>query len=345
MQYLNLGNTDVRVSKICLGTMTWGQQNTESEAHQQLDFALDRGVNFIDTAEMYPVPPTEKTQGLTEQYIGTWLSARKNRDQVILATKVAGRANWLPYLRGGPRLNSEHINRALDASLQRLQTNYVDLYQLHWPERSTNFFGELSYKHKDGDDDISLWDTMVAIKSLIVNGKIRHYGLSNETPWGLMKCVSLAKELDMPQPVSIQNPYNLLNRTFEVGLGECAHRESVGLLAYSPLAFGVLSGKYLGGKRPENARITLFDRFTRYTHERAESAVGAYVQLAQEFGLSPVHLALAFVNQQSFLTSNIIGATTIDQLQENIDSIDVVLSDEQMKMIDELHQTHTFPCP
>lgn len=345
MEYSRLGNTDIEVSRICLGTMTWGQQNTEQEAHEQLDYALEQGVNFIDTAEMYPVPPKKETQGLTEAYIGSWLSSRKARDKVILATKVAGKAAWLPYLRGGPRLNADHINRAIDSSLDRLQTDYVDLYQLHWPERATNYFGELGYKHKVDDDDISLWDTLVAIKSLLEQGKIRHYGLSNETPWGLMKCVQLAQQLEMPQPLSIQNPYNLLNRTFEVGLAECAHRESVGLLAYSPLAFGVLSGKYLGGKRPENARITLFDRFTRYTHSRAEAAVSGYVELAQEFGLSPAQMALAFVNQQSFLTSNIIGATTMEQLEENIASIDIKLPNELLEKLEELHSVHTFPCP
>lgn len=345
MQFNKLGNTDIDVSKICLGTMTWGEQNTKAEAHEQLDYALDQGVNFIDAAEMYPVPPKPETQGLTEQYIGSWLKSRGNRDKVVLATKVAGKAEWLPYLRGGPRLNADHINRAIDASLDRLQADYVDLYQLHWPERSTNFFGQLEYVHNSHDEHIPLRETLESIKALLDSGKIRSYGLSNETPWGLMSCVALAKEIGMPTPVSIQNPYNLLNRTFEVGLAECAHRESVGLLAYSPLAFGVLSGKYLGGKRPEKARITLFDRFTRYTHDKAEMAVQAYSDLAAEFGLTPATLALAFVNNRSFLTSNIIGATTMAQLKENIASVDVVLTEEQLVALNNLHKEHLYPCP
>lgn len=345
MQFSQLGNTEIEVSKICLGTMTWGEQNTEAEAHEQLDYAIDQGVNFIDAAEMYPVPPKKETQGLTESYIGTWLKSRACRDRVVLATKVAGKAEWLPHIRKGPRLNAEQINQAIDSSLDRLQTDYVDLYQLHWPERQTNFFGQLEYIHNDNDDDIPLAETLTAIKSLLDAGKIRHYGLSNETSWGLMKCVSLANELGMPAPVSIQNPYNLLNRTFEVGLAECAHREHVGLLAYSPLAFGVLSGKYLGGKRPEGARITLFDRFTRYTHDKAEQAVQAYSDVAAEFGVSPATLALAFVNQRSFLTANIIGATTMAQLKENIASIDIILGDEQLKRLNELHSDHLYPCP
>jgi len=345
MDYKKLGDTSLEVSELCLGTMTWGEQNTENQAHEQIDYALDRGINFIDTAEMYPVPPKEATQGLTESYIGSWLSARGGRDRIILATKVAGPAAWLPHLRGGPRLDRRHIVEALNASLTRLKTDYVDVYQLHWPERPTNYFGQLGYVPQEDASSIPLRDTMAALKDLIESGKIRHYGLSNETSWGLMHCIAIAKELNMPRPVSVQNPYNLLNRSYEVGLAECSHRENVGLLAYSPLAFGVLTGKYLNGAKPVGARITLYERFVRYAHARADNAVAAYDALAKESGLSLCQLALAFVNSRPFVTSNIIGATSMEQLAENIDSIDVSLSTELVKKLELLHQDHTYPCP
>lgn len=345
MEYRLLGHTDIKVSALCLGTMTWGQQNTEQEAHQQLDYALSRGINFIDTAEMYPVPPMAETQGLTESYLGNWLHNSGQREHVILATKAAGPAAWLPHLRGGPRLNKTHIEQALNASLSRLKTDYVDLYQLHWPERPTNYFGKLGYEHAESAEAIDLEETLCALKSLIESGKIRHIGISNETPWGLMRCVALAEKLGLPRIVSIQNPYNLLNRAFEVGLAECAHRERVGLLAYSPLAFGVLSGKYLNGKRPENARITLFKRFSRYTHAHAENAVQAYVRLAEANDMSPVQMALSFVTSRSFVTSNIIGATTMAQLRENIASADVSLTDETICELEKIHEQYTYPCP
>ncbi len=345
MEYSFLGKSEVKVSKICLGTMTWGQQNSETEAHQQLDYALEQGVNFIDTAEMYPVPPTKNTQGRTEAYIGSWLAQRDNREAVVLATKVAGPAEWLPHLRGGPRLNRRHIEQALSDSLERLQTDYVDLYQLHWPERSTNYFGKLGYQADDSESPVSIEETLGVLKDLLASGKIRQYGLSNETPWGLSECLRAAERLDMPAPVSVQNPYNLLNRVYEVGMAEFSHREQVGLLAYSPLAFGVLSGKYLGGQRPAGARLTLFDRFTRYTHDRAEAAVSDYVDLAKKFDLSATQLALSFVNSRSFVCSNIIGATTMEQLKENIASINVSLDEGMLAELEALHLKHTFPCP
>lgn len=345
MNYRKLGNTDLNVSELCLGTMTWGEQNTEQEAHEQLDYALSEGINFIDTAEMYPVPPKADTQGLTEQYIGTWLSKRSDREQIVLATKVAGRADWLPHLRGGPNLSKAHIDQAIDASLSRLQTDYVDLYQLHWPDRATNYFGSLGYEHIEGADGIAFEETLSAIKDLIEAGKIRHWGLSNETPWGLMKSTQVAQSLGLPQPVSVQNPYNLLNRSYEVGMAECSHREQVGLLAYSPLAFGVLSGKYMNGARPDGARLTLYERFSRYTHERAEQAVQAYDKLAKEQGLTLTELALAFVTTRGFVTSNIIGATTMAQLQENIATASLSISPDLMKELDALHQVYTYPCP
>lgn len=345
MKYSVLGTTDIQVSKICLGTMTWGEQNSESEAHEQLNCAFDHGVNFIDAAEMYPVPPRKETQGLTEAYIGSWLKNRGRRDDVILATKLAGPGDWLKHIRGGSRLSSIHIGLALNSSLERLNTDYVDLYQLHWPERQTNYFGQLGYKHVEDAEAIPLSETLSALKVLLDDGKIRHWGLSNETPWGLMSAVKIAQALGMPAPVSIQNPYNLLNRSFEVGLSECAIREDVGLLAYSPLAFGVLTGKYLGGRHPEGARLTLFDRFTRYTHPRAEEATQAYYELAVAQGMSLTQMALAFVNQQRFVTSNIVGATSVAQLSENIGSIDVMLSKDVLAELDRLHQIHTIPCP
>lgn len=345
MIYQTLANTHLNVSKLCLGTMTWGEQNTEQEAHQQLDYALEQGINFIDTAEMYPVPPMGETQGRTESYIGSWLAARGNRDKVILATKVAGPGDWLTYLRGGPRLNKEHIQQALDASLQRLQTDYIDLYQLHWPDRNTNFFGQLGYTHQEEENTTPLLDTLEALNEQVKAGKIRHIGVSNESPWGVMKYMQLSAQHDLPRMISIQNPYNLLNRTFETGLAEIAHREQIPLLAYSPLGFGVLSGKYLDGQWPEKGRLTLYKRFQRYTSEKAEQATRAYVELAREHGLDPAQMALAFVTRRSFMGSNIIGATTMDQLKNNIASAELTLSDDVLNGIEAIHQQMPNPCP
>lgn len=345
MEKRKLGRTDLAVSQICLGTMTWGEQNTEQEAFEQLDYAVDAGINFIDAAEMYPVPPRPETQGLTEQYLGNWLARRGRRDDLVIASKVAGPGNGLTYLRNGPRLTRDHIREACDASLKRLQTDYVDLYQVHWPDRSTNFFGRLGYRHRDDEESTPIEETLSALHELVQEGKVRHIGLSNETPWGTMKYLQLAEQNGWPRPVSIQNPYNLLNRTFELGLAEVAHREDVGLLAYSPLAFGMLTGKYLDGQLPENARITLFSRFVRYKGERAEKAIRAYCELAREHNLSPAHLALAWVNSRPFVTSNIIGATTMAQLKENIDSASVTLSAGVLEALEELHREFTYPCP
>lgn len=347
MEYRPLGNTDVNVSVITLGTMTWGEQNTEAEAHEQIDYALDQGINFIDVAEMYPVPPRPETQGLTEQYLGTWLASRGRREDVVLATKVTGRSSrnsGLGHIRDGARLNRAQIHEAIDGSLRRLQTDYVDLYQIHWPERSTNFFGQLGYTHGD-DDGVPIEETLSALAELVAAGKVRAIGLSNDTPWGVAEFLRLSREMDLPRVVSIQNPYNLLNRTFEVGLAEMAIREAVGLLAYSPLAFGVLSGKYLGGARPEGARITLYKRFSRYTNERAQDATEAYVKLAREHGLDPAQMALAFVNSRPFVTGNIIGATSMEQLRCNIDSAGLQLSDEQLQAIDAIHHGNPNPAP
>ncbi|WP_283787190.1 NADP(H)-dependent aldo-keto reductase [Bermanella sp. WJH001] len=345
MKFKKLGNTNIDVSLISLGTMTWGEQNTEQEAHEQLDYALSQGINFIDTAEMYPVPPKPETQGLTEQYVGTWLNQRGQRDDIVLATKVAGPGNGLTYLRNGPRLTKEHIHQAIETSLQRLQTDYVDLYQLHWPDRNTNFFGQLGYQAKTEELMTPLFDSISAINELVQQGKIRHWGLSNETPWGVMKALSICEENGFAKPVSIQNPYNLLNRTYEVGLAEVSHRENIGLLAYSPMAFGALSGKYLGSDKPEKGRLTLYERFTRYNNEQAVKATKAYVNIAHYFNLTPAQMSLAFVNQQSFVTSNIIGATTMDQLKENIASIDLSLNDDVLSEIAKVHGQHPNPAP
>jgi len=323
--------------------MTFGEQNTEVEAHEQLDRAVAFGINFIDTAEMYPVPPKANTQGLTERYIGSWLKQRSTRDDVIIASKVTGPG--LDHIRGGPRLTREHIHQAVDASLARLNTDYIDLYQLHWPERKTNFFGKLGYTHHEDENATPLEETLSALKELVDAGKIRAIGLSNDTPWGVMKSLELADRLDLPRVASIQNPYNLLNRTFEVGLAEIAHREDVGLLAYSPLGFGVLSGKYLHGSRPPKGRLTLFERFSRYTSSEAETATQAYVELAQQHGLDPAQMALAFVNTRSFLTSNIIGATTMEQLESNLASESLKLDDEVLDAIDRIHHQMPNPCP
>ncbi|XKH00220.1 NADP(H)-dependent aldo-keto reductase [Marinobacter nauticus] len=345
MQTRKLGNTDIDVSLIGLGTMTWGEQNSEQEAFEQLDYATAHGVNFIDAAEMYPVPPKADTQGLTETYLGNWLVSRGQRDRLVIASKVAGPGNGLSYLRGGPRLTREHIRQACEDSLRRLQTDYLDLYQVHWPDRSTNFFGKLGYQRTANEQLTPIEETLGALHELVQEGKIRHIGLSNETPWGTMEYLRLARENSWPRVVSIQNPYNLLNRSFEVGLAEFAHREATGLLAYSPLAFGMLTGKYLGGKWPEKGRLTLYERFSRYTGEHAQDATRAYVDLAHQHGLSPAQLALAWVNSREFVTSNIIGATTIEQLRENMGSAEVTLSQDLVEAIEAIHAEFTYPCP
>lgn len=341
-----LGKTGIDVTSICLGTMTWGEQNTEAEAHEQLSYACDeRGINFIDTAELYPVPPKADTQGRTEQYIGSWLNQRGRRDDLVIATKACGPGEWVNYFRGGPRHTKTHLEAAIDASLARLQTDYVDLYQLHWPDRPTNFFGQLGYTHVDGADETPIDEILTALESLVVSGKVRAIGLSNETPWGVMTFLEIARREGLPVVASIQNPYSLLNRTFEIGLSEIAHRESVGLLAYSPLAFGVLSGKYLGGKRPEGARLTLFDRFSRYSNPEATRATEAYAALAAEHGLSLTAMALAYVTSRPFVTSNIIGATSMEQLKENIDTHDLKLSDAVLDGIEAIHVSQPNPSP
>lgn len=346
MKYRTLGQTDLEVSVICLGTMTYGEQNSETEAHEQLDYALDQGINFIDTAELYAVPSNRRNNGLTEQYIGTWLKDRADRDQIILATKVTGPSATMTYIRPELNYSKESIHTAIDGSLERLQTDYVDLYQLHWPERNTNYFGQLGYEHKESDKwEDNFKEVLTTLNTLVKAGKIRHYGLSNETPWGTMHAIQVAKELGIEPPVSIQNPYSLLNRTFEVGLSEIAIREHCGLLAYSPMAFGLLSGKYHKKQDAEGDRINKYKQLSRYNNTLAYDATGEYLKIAEANGLSLAQMALAFINSRSFLTSNIIGATNMNQLKENIESIDVELSDEVLQAINEVHKGQPNPAP
>ncbi|WP_455198236.1 NADP(H)-dependent aldo-keto reductase [Kaarinaea lacus] len=346
MKYRKLGQTETEVSQICLGTMTWGEQNTEAEAFQQLDVAISSGINFIDTAELYPVPPKAETYTRTEQYLGNWLKNRGRRDDLIIATKVAGRSDWLPHIRNGHScFDRKNIEEALEGSLKRLQTDYIDLYQLHWPDRNTNYFGELGYEHKGDEITVPIEETLRILNDLVMAGKIRYIGLSNETPWGVMEFLRLAEQYGLPRPVTIQNPYNLLNRSFEVGLAEIAHREKCGLLAYSPLGFGVLSGKYLGNNKPEKARITLFERFTRYNNRESVLATQAYFDLARQHNLDPAQMALAYVNSRPFLTSTIIGATSMEQLESNLVSIDIDLPEEVIAGIDAIHRQHPNPAP
>jgi aryl-alcohol dehydrogenase-like predicted oxidoreductase len=347
MQYRQLGTTDMDVSLICLGTMTFGEQNSFGDARQQLDYAVAHGVNFIDAAEMYPVPPRPDTQGATERFVGRWLQQSGKRKDLIIATKVTGRSppsGDFDHIRQGPRLSREQIHQAADASLQRLQLDHIDLYQVHWPERSTNFFGQLGYRHRD-DDGIAIEETLSALGELVSAGKVRAIGISNETPWGVMEYLRLSREKGLPRIQSIQNPYSLLNRSFEVGLAEMAIRENAGLLAYSPLAFGMLSGKYDDGARPEGARLTLFERFSRYSNAQAEAASDAYSKLAREAGLDPAQMALAFVNSRQFTSSNIIGATTLEQLQANIGSVAIQLDKDLLRAIEGIHQRYTIPAP
>lgn len=345
MEYRQLGRSDLKVSALCLGSMTWGEQNSEAEGFAQIDRAKACGINFLDTAEMYPVPPRRDTYGATERIIGNYFKARGDRADWVLASKVAGPGNGIDYIRGGQlKHNRQHIVAALDDSLKRLQTDWIDLYQLHWPERSTNFFGQLGYRHQE-QDFTPLQETLEVLGEQVKAGKIRHIGLSNETAWGTMKYLQLADQLGLPRAVSIQNPYNLLNRSFEVGLAEVAMREQCGLLAYSPLAFGMLSGKYENGARPANARITLFSRFARYTNPQAIAACSRYVTLAREHGLDPAQMALAFVTRQPFVTSNIIGATSLEQLESNLGSLSLELSDELLDAIEAIHREQPNPAP
>jgi aryl-alcohol dehydrogenase-like predicted oxidoreductase len=345
MDYRRLGRTDLNVSALCLGTMTWGEQNSEPEAFAQIERAKAAGINFMDTAEMYPVPPKADTYATTERIIGNWFKSRGDRAEWILASKIAGPGNGIDYIRDGNlKHNRANVVAAVDASLKRLQTDYIDLYQLHWPERSTNYFGQLGYTHKE-EDVTPIEDILEALDEQVKAGKIRHIGLSNETPWGTMKFLELAESRGWSRAVSIQNPYNLLNRTFEVGLAEVAIREQCGLLAYSPLAFGMLSGKYADGARPPKGRLSLYARFTRYFNPQSEAACARYVALAREHGLDPAQMALAFVTSRPFVTSNIIGATTLEQLESNLASFDVKLSDEVLAGIAAIHKDQPNPAP
>jgi aryl-alcohol dehydrogenase-like predicted oxidoreductase len=344
MNFTLLPNTDIKVSKICLGTMTFGQQNTEKEAHEQLNYAVSKGINFIDTAEMYSVPGRKETQGSTEKFIGSWL--KNNRDKVILATKIAGPNKAFSYIREELNFSKESINAAIESSLKRLQTDYIDLYQLHWPERKTNFFGERNYKQTDSDEwNDNFAEIIESLNESIKQGKIRHYGVSNETSWGLMRYAEESRKLQLPKPITIQNSYSLLNRTFEVNLAEISHRENIGLLAYSPLAFGILSGKYLGANMPENSRLKLFPQMARYNKFNTKKATQLYFNLAIKNGLSLPQMALAYLLQKPFITSVIIGATTMEQLKENISSWNIKLSEEILNEIEFISEKYPNPAP
>jgi aryl-alcohol dehydrogenase-like predicted oxidoreductase len=346
MKYNQLGESDLNVSEICLGTMTYGQQNTIEEAHQQLDYAIAQGINFIDTAEMYPVPPRGETQGKTEAYIGEWLK-KQQRHQLIIATKIVGPGRPFKWLRGGNlQINHDNIKQAVDDSLKRLQTDYIDLYQIHWPERYVPTFGQTEYKPDFERETVSITEQLQAFADVIKAGKIRYLGLSNETPWGVSEFVHVAKQLGLPKVISIQNAYNLLNRVFDSALAEVSRYTNVDLLAYSPLGFGLLSGKYTDQKKPENTRLSLFQGFgQRYFKPNVNEAVAAYVSIARKYNLPPTQLALAFVRSRWFVSSTIIGATSLQQLQENIDSVNVILNQEILAELDTVHTRYPNPAP
>ena len=349
MKYRKLGTTDLNVSAICLGTMTFGEQNSQQEGFDQMDYALERGVNFFDTAELYAVMPRKETYGKTEEIIGNWFHERKNRDKIILASKIASKSDGLEWIRDGADslgFDKKNMNAAIDASLKRLKTDYIDLYQLHWPERKVPRFGKLDYKYDPNDNKwTTIEEVLFNLNELIKSGKIRNVGLSNETPWGMMKFLEVAKEKNFPRMMSIQNVYSLVNRVFDIGHSEVSKAENLGLLAYSPLAGGRLSGKYIGGINPKNARYTLWPRrFSRHHTERGEIAIEKYVGIANKYGIAPSTFANAFVNDRPFVTSNIIGATTMDQLKENINSIDLTLSKEILDEIEDVHLSNPNPC-
>ena len=345
MKYTTLPNTNIKVSKICLGTMTFGEQNNEVEAHEQLNYAIEKGINFIDTAEMYSVPGRKETQGLTEKYIGTWLTNKK-REDLVIATKITGPSEGMKYIRKNMDFSNDSIDEAIEKSLKRLKTDYIDLYQLHWPERNANFFGTRNYKHNTKEKwQDNFKEVIEKLNSLVKEGKIRHYGVSNETPWGVMRHLEESSKNNFTRCKTIQNPYSLLNRTFEIGLAEIATRENIGLLAYSPMAFGMLSGKYLNGKMPEGSRLKLFPNFSRYNSNESQFLTKKYADLADSLNFSLAQFSLAFVTQQPFVTSNIIGATTMEQLKENIASININLSEEILKEINKIQELQPNPAP
>ncbi len=343
MKYNKLPGTEIVVSKICLGTMTWGTQNTEEEAFEQMDYALENGVNFFDTAELYPVPASAETYATTELYIGKWLESRKSRDKIILGSKIAGPGDYTAHIRK-TGFKGDSIETALDESLKRLKTDYIDLYQLHWPERLTNYFAVRNFKYFNDSWEDNFQEILLKLKKAIDAGKVRHIGLSNENPWGIMKFLEYSKN-GLPKMITIQNPYSLLNRLFEIGSGEICKRENVGLLAYSPLGFGVLTGKYRNGNVPKNSRLTLFPTMARYTNDNCKSAIELYHQIAERHNLTLTELALAFVNDRPFVTSNIIGATNIQQLKENIDSINTKLSKDILDEINQAQERIPNPAP
>ena len=349
MQLKALANTGILLPEICLGTMTFGEQNTQSDAFEQLEYALDQGLFFWDTAEMYPVPPKPETQGATETILGNWIAQRGRRDQLFIASKIAGPSQGGSHIRDGQtRFNAADIGSAIDGSLKRLQTDYIDLYQLHWPQRPTNFFGKLGYGNTEAqntDEITALEETLTALSHEIKNGRIRYIGLSNETPWGTLKFLHLAEKLGLEKFVSVQNPYNLLNRTYEIGMSEIAYHENVGLLAYSPLAFGYLTGKFRHGARPANTRISLYSRFSRYSNPQSEWATEQYAQLAEQHDLTLTQLSLAFIKQQFFVNSTIIGATNLNQLKENIQAFEIELSTDVLEGIEAIHRQQPNPAP
>ena len=345
MKFKKLGTTDIDVSLICLGTMTWGTQNTEKDAFEQMDYAVSQGINFFDTAEIYSVPPTSDSYGKTEVMIGNWFEKRKNRDKIILASKVAGPG--CDWIRGGDNnFDKKKIGEAIDGSLKRLKTDYIDLYQLHWPERSTNFFGRRDYLFNNKEGNWNSFESILeALKKYIKSGKIRYIGMSNETPYGLSRYLEISKNKGAPRMMSVQNPYNLVNRTYEIGMSEISIREKCGLLVYYPLAAGGLSGKYRNGKMPDDSRMALFKGWERHLNPLAMKAYDEYYKLAKEHGMTMVQLAQAFVNTRPFVTSNIIGATTMKQLKENIASINIELTDEILKKINLIHNNNPNPSP
>lgn len=345
MRYTHIPNTDIKVSKLCLGSMTWGNQNTEAEGHEQMDYAFDQGINFIDTAEMYAIPSAPKTQGKSEEIIGSWLK-NKQRDKVVLATKITGPNPAYSHIREPQPFTKELLLNTVELNLKRLQTDYIDVYQLHWPDRNVNFFGNLNYKHKANEQwEDRIGEIVGAMDTLVKQGKIRHYGLSNETPWGTMRHLNEADKQSVSRFKTIQNPYSLLSRSLEIGLSEMMMRENVGLLAYSPLGFGVLSGKYFNGKIPKDSRLDLFPNYARYSNPQAMLLAEKYNDLAKKHHLSLIELSLAFIEAQPFVISNIIGATKMSQLKENIETINITLSDEILKEIDNIHKLQPNPAP